>query len=340
MIFWRQQLSRALLASAILLIPLVLAACGEAEEFPNTEPGPVGAQDPAGEILFVSNHNVMRWSNGTVDQITKDVFAAAPSWAPAGDRFAYVQIHEDYSEIVIANREGEPLVEVTNHATDLEPFSEEHVFNAAWAWDPEWSPVKEELLYVSDKDGLDVYSRPLYLWIAQGFDIDPYPLPAAFSISGSQEGPSYSPDGQAVAFAVRVDHGNGVRSMQIWTLNLESAVWETLVADTDGAYDPVWSPDGQDIAYVQRVGEGNDIWIAPVDGGEPYQLTDFGAIAEPAWSPDGSQIAYIQLVGTEFEIWVADVERGENGQLQVKDPEKLVSAENIDAQSGLSWINP
>jgi Tol biopolymer transport system component len=123
-------------------------------------------------------------------------------------------------------------------------------------------------------------------------------------------------------------------------LNLESAVWETLVADTDGAYDPDWSPDGQDIAYVQRTGEGNDVWIAPVDGSEPYQLTEFGAVAEPVWSPDGSQIAFIRLVGTEFEIWVADVERGGDGHLQVKDPEKLISAENIDAQSGLSWINP
>ncbi len=64
--------------------------------------------------------------------------------------------------------------------------------------------------------------------------------------------------------------------------------------------DPQPSPDGSRVAYVvtQLDKEADDyraaIWLVPIDGGEPVQLT--GGTARdttPRWSPDGSWIAFV-----------------------------------------------
>jgi hypothetical protein len=58
---------------------------------------------------------------------------------------------------------------------------------------------------------------------------------------------------------------------------------------------PQWSPDGKRILYSSHRGsQFNNLYVLPVDGGEPYQLT-FGSWDhfEPRWSPDGEWIVYV-----------------------------------------------
>ncbi len=64
--------------------------------------------------------------------------------------------------------------------------------------------------------------------------------------------------------------------------------------------DPQASPDGAMVAYVvTRLDKDADdyrsaIWVAPVKGGEPRQLTGGAARdSSPRWSPDGSTIAFV-----------------------------------------------
>jgi len=68
------------------------------------------------------------------------------------------------------------------------------------------------------------------------------------------------------------------------------------VTSTSGLnVDPALSPDGDLVAYASdRGGTGGlDIWVQPVGGGEPLQLTrDPGDEAEPSFSPDGTQIVF------------------------------------------------
>lgn len=342
---WRDLRSINVTVAAVVgLSMIVLAACGTPD--PTLQQESVFAQQndeedadgPTGEILFVSDHNIMRWTNGDVTQVTENVYAASPTWAPVGDRFAYVQVHDGFSELIVADREGDPLEQVTDHQPEAEEYSEEYVFSAAWAWSPDWSPVAEQLIYASDKNGLDRFSRPLYLWFSEDWEIPPYALPASYSIGHSQEDPSFAPGGQQIAFTARVTQETGDRTTELWTLNLDSGVWEPRVAGTDGAYDPDWSPDGENIAYIQRDGESNDVWILPVDGGEPYQLTDVGAAAEPVWSPDGRYIAFMREVDGQFEVWTVELSTHDDGRVTASEPSHLISADNIGAQSGLSWI--
>ena len=54
-----------------------------------------------------------------------------------------------------------------------------------------------------------------------------------------------------------------------------------------------WLPDGSAFGYISTRGGVSNIWLQPVEGGEPKQLTDFKSdvIFSFDWSRDGKQIA-------------------------------------------------
>ncbi len=53
------------------------------------------------------------------------------------------------------------------------------------------------------------------------------------------------------------------------------------------------SPDASMVAYKSAKAGTYDIWIAPVDGGEPVQITSMpGREIKPVYSPDGKWIAF------------------------------------------------
>jgi Tol biopolymer transport system component len=55
-----------------------------------------------------------------------------------------------------------------------------------------------------------------------------------------------------------------------------------------------FTPDGRGIAYAVTDGQGvGNLWVQPLTGGPPKQITDFKAdkIFDYAWSRDGKQLA-------------------------------------------------
>jgi Tol biopolymer transport system component/DNA-binding winged helix-turn-helix (wHTH) protein len=72
----------------------------------------------------------------------------------------------------------------------------------------------------------------------------------------------------------------------------ESRVWRvSWGGSVEG--DPTWSPDGRFIAYRSNRDGNSDIWVQPVDDGNPIQVTTSPATeSEPAWSPDGNKLAF------------------------------------------------
>lgn len=338
---------RSLVLLILLGIPLLLAtACGTPDPSLTTNAQGAG---PGGEILYVAGGNVYLWSDGDTQQITHDIQAASPRWSPAGERFAYVEMHADlgYSDLIIANRDDELMKQVTNNRPDAEPYSADFVCDANWAIDPAWSPVGEQLAWVSDLGGWEapkcIYrlSDPLYLWFSETWDAPPYLLPASAEIpvttfdgiAVTQESPTFSPDGQRLALVVKAEPA------EIWTIDLNSGELLTLVAGSDAAYDPAWSPDGANLAFIQRQDAANNVWIAPLDGSDPYQLTTTGSAVSPVWSPDGRFLAFFSLVDDRFEAQYVELTANSDGRLTASEPQKLFDADNIDTSSGMSWFN-
>ena len=57
---------------------------------------------------------------------------------------------------------------------------------------------------------------------------------------------------------------------------------------------PRWSPDGSRLAFTSnRDGDHKQLYVLPLEGGEPTCLTDLKEdAAQPVWSPDGTRLAF------------------------------------------------
>jgi len=109
--------------------------------------------------------------------------------------------------------------------------------------------------------------------------------------------PRISPDGKHVAFEYRATDGSrGAGSLRIGIVAAAGGVLEKsieLPASAAGNLNLRWTPDGRSVAYIDGRGNTENIWVQPVSGGKPKQLTHFtdGDVFNFAWSRDGKMLA-------------------------------------------------
>src|SRR4030095_14811981 len=97
--------------------------------------------------------------------------------------------------------------------------------------------------------------------------------------------PTLSPDGNTVAYSVRVKDSWDIYSQRVGGRNATSLINDP--QRDEGA--PGFSPDGSLIAFHVSSGNGG-IFVAGATGESVRRLTDVGF--DPAWSPDAKQIAF------------------------------------------------
>lgn len=210
---------------------------------------------------------------------------------------------------------------------------------------PRWSPDGTELVFISDRGG------KRNIWTMPSTGGEPRLLTGNITHPSFYlfiTYPTWSPDGKNIAFGVNY----GVEDQKgIWIVPAEGGLVKKIKFDYDGAIQGTdWSPDGKKIAFSygrtkhdknpipgSRM-EYRDIYVIPVDGGEPLRITkadkemwDFNI---PRWSPDGNKIAAILSDLAEYQkgkgngICIVDVESGKIEMI----------AENIkELWFGLSW---
>ena len=137
------------------------------------------------------------------------------------------------------------------------------------------------------------------------------------SAPGLESNPTWSPDGQFIAYETD-DHGN----LDVVVQPLSGGELIRLVSDEADDAQPAWSPDGSQIAFVSardhgghlsislgigpiqdfNITKGADIFIVPAFGGTPIKLVENGAY--PSWSPDGKEIVFQSDRDGDYNLWI------------------------------------
>ncbi len=111
------------------------------------------------------------------------------------------------------------------------------------------------------------------------------------SLPGVESAPSFSPDGQRVAFAW---NGPNSDNSDIYVKPVSSSRMIRLTFNPAEDFNPVWSPDGSQIAFLRRAGFRAEILTVPSAGGPEKKIGEIAATRISrsllTWAPDGRSI--------------------------------------------------
>lgn len=150
------------------------------------------------------------------------------------------------------------------------------------------------------------------------------------------EGPTWSPDGRALAFT----SGNDFYSRDIYVINVDGSERRRLTggAVTLAAGVLAWSPLGDKIAFARERDGDFGIYVINADGSGQRRLTRnapgsyvpaWSPDDAPAWSPDGRRIAF----ESNWQIWVMNAD----GSGQRRLTRKGAHNSNLARSSNPAW---
>lgn len=270
----------------------------------------------------------------TVEDMWKMGRVSDPQLSPDGKWIAYVVTYYDMeqntgnSDIWLVSINGGKPRKLTNS-----PKSDDH---------PRWSPDGGKIAFISTRDGKPqiylisttggearkVSNVPTgvsdFIWSPDGryFAFTTRVYPEAKDIQESANWDEHKAKSKVKARII--DHLL-FRYWNHWLEDKRSHVfvmpseggrcWDITPGDYDtppidlgSKHDFTFSPDGREIAFVRNtdpvvaISTNNDIFIAPVEGGEPKRITqNKGNDNSPVYSPDGRYIAYRSMKRPGFE---------------------------------------
>ena len=108
------------------------------------------------------------------------------------------------------------------------------------------------------------------------------------TLTGEECNPTFSPDGEQVAFAW---NGEKQDNWDIYVTLVGSSDVRRLTSDPLPDGNPAWSPDGRQIAFLRERPDGTTIQLVSALGGPDGKLSDFRGADSLSWSPDGHWLA-------------------------------------------------
>jgi TolB protein len=130
-----------------------------------------------------------------------------------------------------------------------------------------------DIVFVSDRGGLP----QLYRMSTDGTDVV-----RLTNGEGEAVNPSWSPDGQHIAFAWTrgFDPGN----FNIFVMDVASRETVQVTHGEGRNENPNWAPDGIHLVYASKRGRTSQIWTMLADGSNKKMLTTTGSNEKPVWS--------------------------------------------------------
>jgi TolB protein len=188
----------------------------------------------------------------------------SPAWSPDGNHIAYSSSRTGDPEIWITDTNGSLARRITSfRGPDVSP-----VYNPKTGSQIAWVSGRTGLpqIYIMDTDGSAVQRM---------------------TDGGYASSPSWSPNGQFLAFAWNRKYGPGAPGGQdIYVMEIASKRWIQLTHDSGPCDFPSWSPDGKHIVYANSAdgkASHTKIWTMLADGTQKHALTGDGGDM-PNWS--------------------------------------------------------
>ena len=114
-----------------------------------------------------------------------------------------------------------------------------------------------------------------------------------------------SPDGEKIGLVASRKDDDGVLEyfLEVIPVGRSEPLMSTSWRDF---FSPRWRPDGQALTYI--VYRDGQLWLQPLDGGPPEQLTHFdhGSTISHAWSSDGKWLYLARGEITQDAVLIRD----------------------------------
>jgi Tol biopolymer transport system component len=247
--------------------------------------------DPTDRATFPASLWAVNIATGEKRGITTDD-AVQPSWSPHGERIAFWGIDDGgIRDIKTVAAAGGESVAVTA--------------DAAFDWNPVWSPDGKYLYFASNRGGsMNFWRVPIDEKSGKTLGHpEPFTTPAVFS-----QHLAFSSNGKRMAFVQATNSSHLMRA----ELNPQTeTVVQKITAITQGARidrNPAVSPDGQWLAFDAIKDKQEDLFVIKHDGSNLRQLTnDINKDRAPRWSPDGQKLIFYSDRSGKYESWTINI---------------------------------
>ena len=186
----------------------------------------------------------------------------SPAWSSDGAKLAFSASRSGDPEIFTSDASGGNLKQITTFkGPDVSP-----------TWNPK---TNSQIAWCSGRTGLP----QIYIMDSDGSNVQ------RLTDGGYATSPSWSPNGQFLAFAWNRKYGPGAPGGQdIYIMDIASKRWTQLTHDEGRQDFPSWSPDGRHLVFQRENGRGSEIWTMLSDGTEQHLLSQSSGNSMPNWS--------------------------------------------------------